>query len=287
MRRHLAIVVIVASAILTAGTVPAWATFPGSNGKIAFISSTRRGKDIGIMDPDGSGRMRLTTSRWRDDWDPSWSSDGTMIVFMSYGRQVKIHTMTADGSDPTVVYVAPRRVIDIIRPVWSPDGAKIAFSAEVGQHRHWKIFVMNPDGSSLVNISPPGGRDIGPDWSPDGTQIAFRSGLKLMTMDADGSNRQQLVDRQGFYPSWSPDGSQIAYSSLTCDIYVVDADGTNDTQITNTDRRECDPVFSPDGTKLAFSGNGDLYVLTLAGGSIERLAAHSRPDEFSPSWQPI
>jgi Tol biopolymer transport system component len=286
MRRHLAVAVVV-SAILTAGIAPAWATFPGSNGNIAFISSTRRGKDIGVIDPDGSDRTRLTTSRWRDDWDPTWSSDGTMIVFWSYGRHLKIHTMAADGSDPTVVYVAPRRVTEIIRPVWSPDGTKIAFSAAVGRRRHRKIFVMNADGSSVVNISPPRAHDIAPDWSPDGTKIAFRSGLKLMTMDADGLNRQQLVDRRAFYPSWSPDGSQIAYGSLGCDIYVVDADGTNETQITETDRRECDPVFSPDGTKLAFSGNGDLYVLTLANGSIERLAAHSRPHEFFPSWQPV
>jgi Tol biopolymer transport system component len=273
--------------ILIAGVTPAWATFPGSNGKIAFVSSTRRGQDIGVIDPDGSDRMRLTTLKWRDDWDPAWSSDGTMIVFVAYGHISKVHTMAADGSDDTVVFAAPRRMTEIDHPVWSPDGTKIAFGAWVGRRRHRKIFVMNADGSSATNISPPRAHDSYPDWSPDGTKIAFRSGLKLMTMDADGSNRQQLGDHRVFYPSWSPDGTQIVFGSLFCDTYIVDADGTHETQITDTDRRECDPVFSPNGAKLAFSGRGDLYVMTLADDSIERLAAHSRPHEFEPSWQPV
>ena len=60
---------------------------------------------------------------------------------------------------------------DDTRPSWSPDGTKIVFYTwRDGNH---EIYVMNADGSNLTNLTNNAAHDIHPSWSPDGTKIAF------------------------------------------------------------------------------------------------------------------
>ena len=72
------------------------------------------------------------------------------------------------------------------------------------------------------------------------------------------------------YPAWSPDGKQIAFASNpdgNSDIYIMDANGTNLTQITHNDADDLEPAWSPDGKQIAFAsnpaGNYDIYVITV------------------------
>src|SRR3954447_17820031 len=73
---------------------------------------------------------------------------------------------------------------------------KIAFQsyrdAGVSPTRAWDIFLMNPDGSGVVNLTPSEGEDEQPAFSPDATKIAFAStrdrGRHIFVMNADGSN---------------------------------------------------------------------------------------------------
>jgi Tol biopolymer transport system component len=75
------------SLVILQSSVPnqsAFATFPGENGKIAFISTRDGNYEIYVMNPDGSEQTRLTNNPTIDQ-EPDWSPDGTKIVFVREG----------------------------------------------------------------------------------------------------------------------------------------------------------------------------------------------------------
>jgi TolB protein len=105
-----------------------------------------------------------------------------------------------------------------------------------------EIYVMDADGSNLINLTNHPGPDRSPVWSPDGSKIAFHSlgvgDWEVFVMDADGSNLVNLSNNRGTdaAPDWSPDGTRIAFESDrdgNFEMYVMDADGTNQTRLTD------------------------------------------------------
>ena len=75
-------------------------------------------------------------------------------------------------------------------------------------------------------------------------------------------------------PSLSPDGHEIAFVSGG-DIWSVPAEGGEAHLLVSNPATESRPLWSPDGARLAFvstrTGNGDIYVLTLATGQLTRI----------------
>jgi hypothetical protein len=141
----------------------AYATFPGENGKIAFISNRDGNYEIYVMNSDGSEQTRLTNNPTIDT-TPDWSPYGETIVFRRglESQNPEIYIMNADGSEQTNISNNPAIDFD---PSWSPDGTKIAFMStrDGGQ----EIYVMNAaDGSEQTNISNIPRSDGQPDWGP-------------------------------------------------------------------------------------------------------------------------
>ncbi|MDI6811900.1 MAG: hypothetical protein QMD80_09625, partial [archaeon] len=147
---------------------------------------------------------------------------------------------------------------------FSPDGKKIAFVSTGLSGWKEDIYVINIDGSGLMQLTTNPERDTHPAWSPDGTKIAFQSnregGFAIYIMNADGSNQTKLSKYDGTSPAWSPDGKKIAFSAsderygisgFSRVILVMDADGSNVIVITHGLDDE-NPAWSPDGTKIAF-----------------------------------
>ena len=102
------------------------------------------------------------------------------------------------------------------------------------------------------------------------------------------------------YPSWSPDGTKIAFASDrdgNYEIYVMNADGTHQTRLTNNAAYDMSPAWSPDGTRIAFDTQRDhfppaevgigpefeIHVMNSDGSGDERLTNNNVEDRF-PDW---
>jgi tol-pal system beta propeller repeat protein TolB len=147
-----------------------------------WILFTNNGNGLWLMKPDGSNPHALTT---KDDIDPSWSPDGSMISFASSRAGARqLFVMNADGTNI-------RQVTNLNnmggRNTWSPDGTKLAFYR--GPQGDRNIYVINVDGTGLERLTD-GGDNLGPSWSPDGNWIVF-------TSFRDGNNELYIIHPDG------------------------------------------------------------------------------------------
>ena len=225
--------------------------------------------EIYVVNPDGSGKIRLTNSPG-DDATPIFSPDGALIAFTSErDGNLDIYTMKADGSNVT-------RLTDDDAmegfPTWSPDGERIAFMSD--RDGDFEVYVMNADGSAETNLTNQPGFDGHPAWSPDGQRIAFLSdrdgGYRWYFMAPDGSDVQprfsanlpeEYLDLIGFFGgAWSRDGRLFAYTTveavpfmMTEPTPLIKVEGAQAETCTFVWMASVQPVWSPDGSALAFS----------------------------------
>lgn len=264
----------------------------GGTGRLAFFSYRDGNDEVYLINADGSGLTRLTTSLGYDK-SPLWSPDGRSIAFTSvrYGGW-DIWMMDADGSKPQrLTFDGAEKYPD----AWSPDGNRIAVVSK--QHGTYDVFILDMVSGEMSPLVVSSAVDVNAAWSPDGSRISFVSNVEgtyhLYVIGVDGTNRKRLTpDGTNIpygTPSWSPDGRMIAFS-WNGEIYMMDANGSNWQQLTDASYATAiAPAFSPDGRWIAFvsnrAGNNDIYIMSLEDGRVIQLTDDPSNDEH-PIWQP-
>jgi len=219
------------------------------------IPDTDRIYDLASMNPDGTNFLNFTNLPTGRMAFPllDFSPDGTKIVYSSGeddGGPVDIHTINSDGTgDVQLTNVGVGN--EALLPLYSPDGTQIYYSSGTDSTKN--MYRMNADGSNvetIVSVSANQGAVL---WgiSPDGTQILYTVeddtlGLSdLYVANIDGSSAVKITNATaGQYVQgalWSPDGSRIAYTfgknivalGDPINLFVVNRDGTNNTNLTN------------------------------------------------------
>ena len=224
-------------------TDPAWS--PDAT-RIAFASAREGSYDIYVMEADGTGTERLTSSS-ANDKSPSWSPDGRRLAFARSEDGGHVWVMDADGK-------GARRLTDELaeesEPSWSPDGRWIAYTRRASGSDVREIWVARPDGSGRRPVTKLAGKSYGPDWSPDSERLAFSAdrdgaGYDIYTIRLDGSELRRPVRPAGdsFEPAWSPDGSAIAFSRDGA-IVVTTLDGEEE-QLTDPEDNDSSPAWNP------------------------------------------
>jgi dipeptidyl aminopeptidase/acylaminoacyl peptidase len=177
-----------------------------------------------------------------------------------------VFAMDVDGSH--FVRIAASSAGPEFDGTWSPDGKWVAYRDSTrGINEDDEIFIASADGKQHRNLTKHPANDWGPDWSPDGRTIAFNSdrdhglGLRGYLVKPDGSNLRRIdVDTWIEYPSWSPDGKKLAFMGArgsNYELFVLDLETKNVTQLTDSPGHDSWPSWSPDGSTIAFSSVRD------------------------------
>ena len=274
-RALVALTVVVASLAWFAPA--AEATFPGSNGRIAYTWMRGPGVQeefsgpgfVGVVSvrPDGTGRQLIA----RKGAFPGYSPDGRRIAFI---RAHRLWVARADGEGARPVTPKGLLVEDY---KWSPRGHRLAVTREFKTISAGWLYTVRPNGSDLERLatSPAGIRLFPGAWSPDGKAIVFERqhnpGRAIVQIARGGRIVRHGV---GIAPTWSTRGL-IAYEprNLT-GIYRVCA--TRPLRASKPERcfggrgRGANlPRWSPDGSRLMFT----ITQPTGAGSSSELLTA--------------
>jgi Tol biopolymer transport system component len=165
------------------------------------------------------------------------------------------------------------------------------------------LYTIDPDGGNLTQVTD--FRSNNADWSPDGSKIVFQSDAQnepedtpdIYVVDADGENLVELVDLPEFAdynPRWAGSGQIMFLSNRTghAEIFLMNAAGSDVTQVTDGGSSIISAAISPDGSRLAFvypQGGRftDMYTIDKSGAldSVVRLTKDATRDD-APSWLP-
>lgn len=213
-----------------------------------------------------------------EEFFPSLSPDGNTIV---YARRSDsgwdIFTQRVGGLNAQNLTEGFSG--DDTQPVFSPDGAYIAFRSE---RDGGGVFVMGASGESVRRLSDKGPA-YNPAWSPDSREVVYTedrfseprnrqiSPHRLWAVNIKTLQKRIITTKDVVQPQWSPNGYRLAYwasdDTSQRDIWTMAPDGANAVHVTNDAAIDWNPVWAPDGKHLYFvsdrSGGMQLWRVAI------------------------
>jgi Tol biopolymer transport system component len=313
-----------------------------NQGVLGFLGIGILPSGIWAANENGSGVGKLTQPACRPgtprlvgcffDSAPDWSPDGSMITFSRLDQRVGGHTSTSqlevmrpDGSGlHTIGACQGYRCNQVMAPVWSPGGSRIAFAN--GAYQDPSITLAAPSGDQSVTIRAcAGSRCVTPTslvWAPDGRSLAIVSSTSpspAWVIGTDGRGMHMIAPNVSCCLAWlargavpvppqlhltdtaSPSlslGGTIAFASDASspgndsdqDIYRLDPQTAAVSRVTRGPRFNFEPAWAPDGRRIAFAGvrpnhNTNIFVVN-GDGSDEHAITHLASGVTEPAWAP-
>ena len=265
------------------------------DGKRLIFQSTRAGAScdqIYTINIDGTGERRVSTGQGRTTCGYFYPGGQDILYASTHGNGPEcppkpdfsrgyvwpiydaydIYRAKADGSGLTNLTKSPGYDAEA---TIAPDGTIVFTSVRDGD---MEIYSMKADGSGVRRLTNLPGPDGGPFFSWDGTKIAFRG--RHLDAGAEMDDYRALLKKA----LWRP---------TELELFVMDREGRNLTQVTKLTGANFAPSWHPDGKRLIFASNiadpkgrnFDIYRVNLDGTSLERITFNETFDGF-PMFSP-
>jgi tricorn protease len=230
---------------------------------------------------------------------PDISPDGKLVAF-SYLGDVWVVEAIGGVARPVTMHEKHDMM-----PVFSPDGRQIAFSSN--RHGSYDVFVVSVQGGRPTRLTFDSADDYVSGWSPDGKWILFSSSrstsfpynYELFKVPVTGGRVQRISQFEGREGVFSAAGDEIAYvrgpgawyrkgyrGSSNDDIWICNADGTNNYQLTSFNGQDNSPMWAPEGRALYyvseyFGTPANIVRQEIASGKGAPLAVKSPPQQIT------
>lgn len=248
------------------------AVFSPNRRRIAFV---RRSPDktrfsLMVMRGDGTGVKRVARGAGTG---VTWSPDGNWITYVRLvDGGAELAVVSPDGEQKRVLAMAPfiYHLLD-----WAPDSSRIVFSqrlATPAEGGNLDVYSVRPDGTDLTQLTESPADDVGPSFSPDGSRIVFST---------------QRDDPHG------------DAGPLSSELYVMNADGSDEVALTNTlSTWDEQPQWAPKGNLIVYQrrydddlrsgldSDIDILVINVETGRKRPLTTDRRADDRAPLWSP-
>jgi Tol biopolymer transport system component len=283
-------------------TMPDWQPWLVQTGRLAFVDEDSQ-RSIAFADADGKHFHNSFGGSNDDIQDMDYAPNGTLI---SVVRNASLEFYDSLGESAGFLLGYPA---DPASAAWFPDSQHMVEGTLPGE-----LYDVSPIGGGIDLTNTMNVYEFAPAVSPDGLRIAFLTdqavgsdpptagpSLGLWTMDFDGLDRQFVTTVQvtpglftffhGNQIVWSPNGTKLAYISSS-DVWTVEPNGDNATNLTDDALIQSDVSWSPDGQLIAFdqiaSSAFDSTIWTIDPVNHHRTRFSPTDDSIIlPVWQPI
>lgn len=254
----------------------------------------------GSLDNLIAGRTENTSTL-----SPAEETNSSALLMISTDTAVPLpsDTVVMNTSTPEITETPSATLTPAATPLGGGQGMLAFVSDRSGMPQIW---LMNTDGSDLLQITDMQDGACEPAWSPDGEKISFTSpckrkmddyeGSSIYIMDADGNNAVPFLPSSSgggdYAAAWSPDGTRLAYTSLRSGlphVFVVNLEDKSEIMLSNPSTRDRRPAWSPDGKWIAFEttriGHPQIWYIPSDGSDKAReFSVYANGEGTRPTW---